>query len=59
MWYNIDIMEEKKEKINNIYSKFNKEMSELLTQKKALINDFKRHLENRKINQLKDEIIKK
>lgn len=52
-------MDSQKQKMEKVYSDFTQKMGKLFTQKKTLISDFKRRLETRKINKLKDEIIKK
>lgn len=52
-------MDLQKQKMKGIYFQFTQKMNELFMKKKTLINDFKCRLETRKINKLKDELIKK
>ena len=52
-------MDKQKEKIETVYTQFTQKMSELFARKKKLISDFKRKLETRKINKLKDELTQK
>ena len=52
-------MDSQKQKFKEVYSNFTQKMSELFTRKKTLITDFKRRLETRKINKLKDELMQK
>lgn len=48
-----------KQKMNDTYSRFTQKMGELFTRKKILITDFKRRLENRKINNLTNKLTQK
>lgn len=52
-------MDFEKQKMKDVYSQFTQKMSELFIRKKTLITTFKRRLEARKINKLKDEITQK
>ena len=52
-------MDSQKKKLKDVYLNFTQKMSELFTRKKVLITDFKRRLETRKINKLKDELMQK
>ena len=50
-------MDKQKEKIETVYTQFTQKMSELFTRKKKLISDFKRRLETRKVDTLKNELM--
>lgn len=52
-------MDSEKQKMNDVYSRFTQKMSELFARKKTLINDFKRRLETRKINNLTNKLTQK